>query len=413
MTLLVGGDRRTPFVPRQEDEDEKVASYPQLKPYRALDPDRLRISGRGKWPLADYLEGVLRLPFVEPAILRHNQDVSDWPVPSFAGEKKKDYLKLARRWDLGLLRLHEADDEVGYCKIFNTWKNEEQDRQIGDRRAVNARECSISGPSSRLPCGPTLLNLYCRRGGCIRGSVTDRRDFYHQVSVTRSRSSTNMVPFSFSREDLSGFLALEQFDESKQFGAFDRMVHGDRYGKGPLKTSQSSELHPAFGALYQGDHLGVEFALAGHESLLQREGLLVEEDRLQSQSALPLGCTWQGLIIDDFFVISAQHQSKPVEKCDAFLLLARAREAYERHSLPGSPEKDVVAALTFKAAGAVVDAAKEVTPFGMCTVGAPLQKRLGLGLLSLRGYLLSSGFSDLRQLGFGATLQEVHWQCCG
>ena len=380
-----GGERRTPFVPRREDEDEKAVSYPQLKPYRALDPDRLRISGRGRWPLADYLEGVLWLPFVEPAILRHHQDVSGCPMPSFAGERRSDYLKLAGRWDaLGLLRLHEDDGEVGYCKIFNTWKNKEQDRQIGDRRAVNAQECSISGPSSRLPSGPTLLNLHCLRGECIRGSVTDRRDFYHQVYVTRSRSATNMVPFSFTREELGGLSALEQFDESVQVGAFDRMIHGDRYGKEPLRKGQPSELHPAFGALYQGDHLGVEFALAGHESLLQREGLLVEDERLQSQSALPLGVTWQGLIIDDFFVISAQPVSRPVEKCDAFLHLVKAREAYERHSLPGSPEKDVVAALTFKAAGAEVDAAKEVTSRGMCTVGAPLQKRLGLGLLSLR-----------------------------
>lgn len=79
--------------------------------------------------------------------------------------------------------------------------------------------------------------------------------------------------------------------------------------------------------------MGVEFALAGHASLLTREGLLVEDERLQTRRAPPLGTTWQGLIIDDFFVISSQPVEVPAEKSSAFLHLARARAAYERHSL--------------------------------------------------------------------------------
>ena len=300
-------------------------------------------------------------------------------------EKREEYLRLAQRWDdLGLLRLHEAEEDVGYCKIFNTWKNEGQDRQIGDRRSVNAQERSISGPSSQLPCGSSLLNLSCRRGGCLRGSVTDRRDFYHQVKVSRSRSSTNKTPFGFSREELVGLAALEEYDEAEKVGAFDRRVHGDRYGKNPVTKQTDAPLHPSFGALYQGDHLGVEFALAGHESLLRREGLLVEDERLQTRRAPPLGATWQGLIIDDFFVISSQPVKVPAEKSSAFLHLAQARAAYERHSLPGSPEKDVVASRTFKAAGAECDSSPDLSSVGICLVGAPLQKRLGLGLLSLR-----------------------------
>ena len=378
------GDR-IPFVPRVEDEEEKAKSFPQLRPYRALDVGRLRISGRGEWPLADYVDGVLWLPFVEPAVLRHDFDVADCPMPSFAGEKRDEYLRLARRWDeLGLLRLHEANEDVGYCKIFNTWKNQEQDRQIGDRRSVNARERSISGPSAQLPCGTSLLNMSCQRGFCLRGSITDRRDFYHQVQVTRSRSSTNLTPFGFSREELGGLSALEEFERAGEVGAFDRKVHGDRYGKEPMTRGFGAALHPSFGALYQGDHLGVEFALAGHESLLRREGLLVEDQRLQTKRAPPLGSTWQGLIIDDYFVVSAQSSSSPMERSSAFLHLARARAAYEKHSLPGSTEKDVVAARTFKAAGAEVDSSPEVGSLGLCLVGSPLQKRLGLGLLSLR-----------------------------
>ena len=401
-------------MPRVEDEDEKVKAFPQLRPYRALDVDRLRISGRGEWPLADYLEGVLWLPFVEPAVLRHDFDVSDCPMPSFAGERREEYLRLARRWDdLGLLRLHEAEEDVGYCKIFNTWKNAEQDKQIGDRRSVNAQERSTSGPSSQLPCGTSLLSLSCRRGDCIRGSVTDRRDFYHQVMVSRSRSSTNKTPFGFSREELGGLSALEEFDEAEKVGAFDRRVHTDRYdGKGPVKRSAGALLRPSFGALYQGDHLGVEFALAGHESLLRREGLLVEDQRLQTRRAPPLGSTWQGLIIDDYFVISSQPVELPAERSYAFLHLAQARAAYEKHALPGSPEKDVVAARTFKAAGAECDSSPELASLGMCLVGAPLQKRLGLGLLSLRLASLEAISSRLASRVSGSWVSVLLYRRC-
>ena len=65
-------------------------------------------------------------------------------------------------------------------------------------------------------------------------------------------------------------------------------------------------------------------------------------------------------------------------------MLHRAREAYLKHDLPGSPEKDVSAAALFKAAGAEIDSNEEVVSLGLCLLGAPLQKRLALSVLSLR-----------------------------
>lgn len=64
--------------------------------------------------------------------------------------------------------------------------------------------------------------------------------------------------------------------------------------------------------------------------------------------------------------------------------LAWARDAYERHRLEGSPEKDVVAERRFKAAGAEVDSREAVVDLGLVTVSAPLAKRVGLSTLSLR-----------------------------
>ena len=68
----------------------------------------------------------------------------------------------------------------------------------------------------------------------------------------------------------------------------------------------------------------------------------------------------------------------------SFQTLTQARIAYERHALPGSPEKDVIAESFFKAAGVEIDSTEEVRNLDLCLVASPLQKRLGLALLSLR-----------------------------
>ena len=125
---------------------------------------------------------------------------------------------------------------------------------------------------------------------------------------------------------------------------------GDRLGLEPKKKRGKKELpgavHPAFSALYQGDHLGVEYALGAHE------GLLAE------------GPVWRGLIIDDFFVITSEKEEPHYDQTTAFKILEEARIAYDRHHLPGSVEKDVVASRLFKAAGAEIDSRCEVTSRG-------------------------------------------------
>lgn len=54
-----------------------------------------------------------------------------------------------------------------------------------------------------------------------------------------------------------------------------REVVGDRYGKPGLGRRRKgllvgeTQVFPAFKSLYQGDHLGVEFALSSHSSMLE------------------------------------------------------------------------------------------------------------------------------------------------
>lgn len=375
----------------KKDDMERVQRFPQLQPYRGLDVQRLKIVGTGQWPLCDYLVSDLWLPFVEPDCLRHGLSMDHMPVPDFSAEDRLAYLQLARKWDsLGLLDLHVPDEEeLDYCKVFNTYKSPEWDRQIGDRRAVNRREFHAAGPSARLPPGFLLTNVMVdRHSHGLRGSITDRRDFYHQAAVSLSRSRSNSVPFVFSQEELRGCRALDSFRRRISLASSRRTDVGDRFGfeesRSKVGKHYDGPLRPGFSALYQGDHLGVEFALEGHQTLLQHEGLLVPQHRLEGHSLLPTGNVWESLIIDDYFCISAQRRCIEKEKSQAFLHLAKARAAYELHHLPGSVEKDVVAEDRFKAAGAEVDSSKEVLELGLTLVGAPLQKRLGLAVVSLR-----------------------------
>jgi len=105
---------------------------------------------------------------------------------------------------------------------------------------------------------------------------------------------------------------------------------------------------------------------------------------LQNGRAFPRGPVYEGLIIDDYFVIEEVERQVPKEETNAFVLLQQARAAYEKHCLPGSVEKDVVSEDVFKAAGGECDSSQQTLGLGLCTFGAPVGKRLALACLSLR-----------------------------
>ena len=126
---------------------EVYEEFPELRPYKSLDAERLKLSGTGSWPLEDYLEGPLWMAYVEPAFLQHHQPTPALPVPDLRLEKKEQYWRLAERWSaLGLLRLYEEPSvEGGFVRVFNAFKSEVADRQIGDRRIMNNKERHLGG----------------------------------------------------------------------------------------------------------------------------------------------------------------------------------------------------------------------------------------------------------------------------
>ena len=90
--------------------------------------------------------------------------------------------------------------------------------------------------------------------------------------------------FEMWKAELFGRKALTREDK----GDFLRGDPSERKDSAP---DDSCLLYPAFGALYQGDHLGVEFALRAHEVLLHRNGLLVDERRLQTSILCLVGAS--------------------------------------------------------------------------------------------------------------------------
>eukprot|EP00435_Cladocopium_sp_Y103_P048109 s535_g14.t1 len=341
--------------------------------------------------MSEFLEGPLWLPFLEPAVLRHGLPTDDSCAPNFGHESRSECLKLLKLWDAkGLLELFaEPVGEGMFCRCFNAFKDSQKDRQIGDRRKVNMSELSYDGPSRFLPPGPLLVQLKVARfRERLVASVTDRRDFYHQARVSLERYHTNLLPFRYSRAELQGLKGLESFDQRHQEPSkAKREIVGDRLGV-DLKTQathdDSQQLYPGFRSLFQGDHLGVEFALCSHQVLLERHGLLVEEQQVKGHRGFPAGPVYSGLFIDDFFLIGRERLHEPPLHTAASRALAKARQVYASEGLLGSEEKDVVAESRFKAAGAEVISDVAAVSSGLTTVGAPVMKRLALAALSMR-----------------------------
>eukprot|EP00435_Cladocopium_sp_Y103_P038785 s1447_g10.t1 len=369
--------------------------FPQLLPYRSLDASRLKLVGEGKWPMSDFLRGPLWLPFLEPAFLRHGLPIDESCAPNFRQESRSECLKLVKLWDAkGLLELFPQPAEDGmFCRVFNAFKGPLVDRQIGDRRKVNMSERSYDGPSQFLPPGPLLIQLKAKRyHEKFVASVTDRRDFYHQASVSLERCQTNLLPFCYKYDEVCELGAFGKLVERAAAGKSQkREVVGDRLGVKSLSPDAKSFVgpwFPGFRSLFQGDHLGVEFALCAHQTLLEQDGLLVDHEQIKGHHGFPVGPVYTGLVIDDFFVISREHvKTQPLHSA-ASAALARARAAYDREGLLGSVEKDVDSEARFKAAGAEIISDDHAVASGLITVAAPVAKRLALSCLSLRAAAL-------------------------
>lgn len=298
-------------------------------------------------------------------------------------------MKLAKLWSTkGLLALFDSPPPGNlFSRVFNNYKNEVSDRQIGDRRLANAAEFSIAGPSRRLPIGFMMTSLHCPPGYQLHGSITDRKDFYHQAAVTREKAHLNCLPFRYDLHEFDGLVAKEELEEIQRLRRRRRRREdeGDLYGinRIPLGVIDEQKAYPAFQSLFQGDHLGVEFALSAHHSLLSGAGVLSSSSIVLSKHPFPSGALVEGLVIDDYFSVSCEKvgYNGPTLSGECF---DAAQAAYSKHKVLGSSEKDIKNATHFKIVGAEVNTSKRALSNRVALVGAPVGRRLSLAALSLR-----------------------------
>ena len=375
-------------VPVVNDRDELV-------PYRSLDPSRLKISGTGEWDASKYLSDLLYLPLMEPMLITYDIEAPDSETPDFSKLTSTLVKELCRVWDCrGLLRIFpKAAGPLscrGCTKVFNNYKGPLVDRQIGDRRAVNYAEGTILGPSKWLPQGTMLLQVAPRRyEEILRGAVADRKDFYHQVKISDSKALKNAVFPFFVAKDFEETRAYAEFVE--KYGMKTKRKRRPREEVGDflhgrptsLLVSPEDEVVACFGALFQGDHLGVEVATDSHSRLLEEGRLLRPSSRFLAGIPIIDDDVNEGLVIDDFFVVSREKLTTKACDSQALNRLMIAKEIYAREGLVGSDDKDVLGELRYKMAGAEVISDVSSVGRGLVSVGAPYEKRMGLALLAM------------------------------
>ena len=365
----------------------------ELRPYRPLNASRLKITGQGQWDCTPFLGSLLYMPFVEPRFNEFDILPPAEVCPDVHQEDPEETDRLAAVWDArNLLRLVPEElapaDPRCYSRVFNNYKSAMVDRQIGDRRGQNFREGRlVHGPSHDLPTGVSLLQIMPRRfEEGLRGYVTDRRDFYHQFQTTWERSLTNVI---YPLRPLSNFKGLAAHDQclddfGKRKKRHDRFISGDfLHGqRRSVLVEEGSKVAVSFGSLFQGDHLGVEFACDAHQNLLLQHGLLDPASRLSSSQAIQDDGVVEGLVIDDYFVLAKHTLGEICCECKGRERLEVAKAAYEKQNIYGSDDKDVWGEKLFKVVGAEIDARDELVRDGAVLCGVPAEKRMALASIS-------------------------------
>ena len=376
-------------APKDDTKDER------LTPYHDLDASKIKLHGKGEWDATPYLSDGLLMAYREPKVLLHHMPISN---ATHSRDQPSALAALAQKWDsLGLLYIHRRpihpDSPV---RIFGAFKDSHTHRQIGDKRGQNALESKVVGPSVDLPSGCDLAEIYCcPKTSKILLSITDRKDFYHQPKITQSKAITNTIAPAVPKELVENTNAYASYLIRDSKKKYDRSREGDRLGsfvEDDLQlTPPDGCVWTSFNSILQGDHAGVEIATEAHTQLLQEHGLLDRASQVKASRPLRSNRSAQGLVIDDFFTIGVERHEVKLEDSKAFQAYKMAQEAYGKHALMGSPQKDLVAVQEGKVIGAQINSSDRALKNGVITLAAPPEKRRGLSHLTL--LLCSLGYT--------------------
>ncbi|CAK9053796.1 Sodium channel protein 60E [Durusdinium trenchii] len=195
--------------------------------------------------------------------------------------------------------------------------------------------------------------------------------------------------------DLDAYSELLSREACRRKVKRSREVEGDQLHlmNEPSETKRASllsdDIFICFKSLFQGDHGGVEFATASHESVLQSQGLLSSSTRLVANSPFRGGPLADGLVIDDYFAISREPRRQAPEQSAAARCFSLSQAVYKEYDLIGSPQKDVTGEKRAKVIGAEINSNDHAARRGITSVGSPIGKRLSLSWVTFQvlGYL--------------------------
>ena len=365
-----------------EEEDKAT-----LTPYKDLDPDRLLLHGSGHWDVSDFLSDYMVMPYKEPKVLEASLCAGDRPA---IRDPVENVVKLAKIWDVNnLLFIHQNEVHPdAFVKVFNCHKGPLHDRQIGDRRGKNSLECRVVGPSKQLPAGVDIQDMVVEKGYKLFLSVTDRRDFYHQIAVTEARARTNTLGPGIPKEMVSETSAFSLFLLSQSQRRRSRSLFGDdlnKFGSAALEGVLPGEgkVWVSFKSILQGDHAGVEICTEAHTALLQSAGLLDFSTRLVASSPLKSDWCLDGLVIDDYFCISKEAVGSNAMESEAAKRYAVAQDTYSSLDLLGSPHKDLISVSEGRVIGAYLNSSDRAVRRGLITLAAPAEKRISMSFITL------------------------------
>lgn len=91
----------------------------------------------------------------------------------------------------------------------------------------------------------------------------------------------------------------------------------------------------------------------------------------------------QGLAIDDFFAVSVESKCSENVESRSKACYDLAQAAYAKHSLLGSPHKDIVAENTGKVVGGWINSGADALSRSIVTLASPPEKRLAMSFLTL------------------------------
>ena len=413
--LTIHGSSSNPYEKVHQGLQEPFVdlSAGDINPYSDLDPNRLVLHGTGHWNACPFLPDDMTMAYLEPRSILVPEKSADRPTIRDSAET---LVSLAKKWDeQGLLVLHRRyTDPISFVRIFNAKKSALVDRQIGDRRGANGQEAKLLGPSHLLPSGCDLVELSCNPSThTVKISITDRKDFYHQLWASPEKSWRNTLAPSVPLSELVTTAAYKQWSHTLSKKRYAREKHGDglhgHTGDHPPNLPDD-HCWISFGSVLQGDHTGVEVATAAHISLLQSKGLLDNRSTLQANRCIRDEKHCQGLVIDDYFSLSVESVHSEPSQSLSSQDFQKAQEAYTEHSLLGSPQKDIEGADSGRVIGAFVNSSKAARDRKLVTVAAPIQKRISLAVITMQVCQLTHTTDSLHLCLLGAWVSVLGYR---